>query len=595
MRQSKVTIALIGFIACCLISKSCANTTTAPSGGPKDTLAPVLIKLTPDNNSTNFPVYGGQIAIQYDEYTIIKNATDIYLSPPHKKRPVAKIKGKNIIVTFPDTLRSNTTYSLDFGQSLADNNEGNPANRLVYSFSTGDVVDSLYCTGKVIDCKTLKPVKNILVAFFSDMSDSACFNTYPDMAVKSDEWGFFAMRNLKPIPYKVYAYTDGDSDSKYSPAGDQIAFLDSTYTPSKVIRDSIYELGYFLMKDTLLCQKRVADFTLSLFTELQASQSLQNSGRINEKMGFLKFSAPDVKINSMEIFGVDSSALIVQYNQARDSLNFWINTQYKLEDSLLVKINYLKTDSLGNLSPFTEDIAMGLPEALVAAIKKKETDKTKQDTAFSLKLAAASETVEQDGISLTFDTPIVASTPDSIKLTSTNPKNQTSEMKYSIRQDSTEIRRMILRPEGKLQVGYNYELTVPHGTFTNLNFLPNNEEKVKFAIPNSEQLSSLTLHLTDVSSRYIVELVNEKMDKVFRTYYAEQDTSLVFPYLKADRYSIRITEDLNKNNIFDTGNLLLRRQPEKVLMYKLEEDNQVIEIPESTDLEQTINIKEMFK
>ena len=154
---------------------------------------------------------------------------------------------------------------------------------------------------------------------------------------------------------------------------------------------------------------------------------------------------------------------------------------------------------------------------------------------------------------------------------------------------------MILRPEGKLHVGYNYELTVPHGTFTNLNFLPNNEEKVKFAIPNSEQLSSLTLHLTDVSSRYIVELVNEKMDKVFRTYYAEQDTSLVFPYLKADRYSIRITEDLNKNNIFDTGNLLLRRQPEKVLMYKLEEDNQVIEIPESTDLEQTINIKEMFK
>ena len=117
----------------------------------------------------------------------------------------------------------------------------------------------------------------------------------------------------------------------------------------------------------------------------------------------------------------------------------------------------------------------------------------------------------------------------------------------------------------------------------------------KITLPNSDNLSSITLDVMNTKSRYIFELVNEKRDKVFRKYILTSDTRLYFPYLKAGKYSIRITEDLNNNGIFDTGNLLAKRQPEKVLLYKLLSGTDIIEVPEKTDLEQTINMEEFFK
>ncbi|HPK30589.1 MAG TPA: Ig-like domain-containing protein, partial [Bacteroidales bacterium] len=242
-------LALTGFIMCLLLSKSCANTTTPPSGGPKDTIPPVLLKINPEFNATNFPRYDGTISLTYDEYTVVKNVAEIYLSPPIKKRITHKIKGKNIVFSIPDTLAENRTYTLDFGEGLADNNEGNIAPRLVYAFSTGDTVDSLYITGNIIDCQTLQPVKKVLVALYTDHSDSACFKIFPDAASKSDEWGFFSIRNISDTLYRIVAFTDSDNDNRYDPTKDQIAFLDTLIRPTEVIRDSIYELQSFDKKD----------------------------------------------------------------------------------------------------------------------------------------------------------------------------------------------------------------------------------------------------------------------------------------------------------------------------------------------------------
>lgn len=169
-RVLTTALALAGFVFCLFFSKSCANTTTPPSGGPKDTIPPVLLKVNPDFNTTNFPRYDGKISLTYDEYTVVKNAGDIYLSPPMRKRITHKIKGKNIVFSIPDTLAENRTYTIDFGEALADNNEGNIAPRLVYAFSTGDTLDSLYITGNIIDCQTLQPVKKALVALYTDQS-----------------------------------------------------------------------------------------------------------------------------------------------------------------------------------------------------------------------------------------------------------------------------------------------------------------------------------------------------------------------------------------------------------------------------------------
>ncbi len=587
-------IALALFVAACIGSHSCANTTTAPSGGPKDTLPPVLIKLTPESGTTNFPTTGGKITLQYNEYTVVKTATDILLSPPTRRRPQAKIKGKNIVVTLPDTLRADQTYTIDFGQALADNNEGNIAPRLVYAFSTGETLDSLYFTGTVINSQTLAPVKGALVAAYIDQSDSVCFNQRPDAAVKTDDWGYFVLRNLSDTLYQIFVYSDTDADYKYNPDEDEVGFLDSLYRPTHVVNDSVPELHAFDMKDTLHCSARESMINLVTFKELQTVQYLQNSVRTSERQGYLKFSAANVQIDQLEFVGIPDSSVILQYNVTRDSIDFWINTSYRLDDSLLIRLNYLQTDSTGQLSPCEENLSLAIKKTEDSKQQSKDP-KQKPDTTFTLVVSAKDETVEQVGVSIESALPMIHVQRDTIQLFETNPKGQKSEKTFRFEQDSNEIRRYVIKPDFDLIKGYDYELKIPAGTFVNLDKLPNAEAGAKFKVPQGENLSQLEVQLTGVEDRYIVELTDEKGSRVFRTYHVEQAGALLFPYLQAGRYMIRITCDKNRNGYADTGNLLARKQPEVVRFYESQPGNKILEIPESAEIEQTIDLKAMFQ
>ena len=597
MKRITVTAVLLAlFVACLVTSHSCANTTTPPSGGPKDTLPPVLLKVTPEAGSTEFPTVDGKVTLLFDEYTIVKTATDIILSPPTRRRPIAKVKGKNIVVTLQDTLKENQTYTIDFGQALADNNEGNLAPRTVYAFSTGDHIDSLYFTGSVFDSKTLAPVKNALVTAYTDPTDSACFLTLPDAVVKTDDWGFFVLRNLRDTVYRVYVYTDSDGDFKYNPDGDQVGFLDSSFRPTAMVADSIYELRAFDMKDTAACALRDPMISLMMFQELQTVQYLQASGRTTERQGYLKFSAADVQINSLEFVGIPDTSVILQYNPTRDSIDFWINTDYRLDDSLLIRLNYQKTDSTGNLSPAEENLSLAVKkQEEKAQTSGKGNEKQKPDTTFRLSVNAKNETVEQLGVILESALPVIAMTRDSIQLVETNPKGQQTVKPFTFERDTGDIRRFIVRPVDSLIMGYDYELKVPMGTFTNLLRLPNEATSAKFKVPQGEELSTLVVDLSGVQDRYIVELTDERGSNVLRSYHVDRNGPLSFPYLRAGKYMIRITCDKNRNGYADTGNLLSHKQPEVVRFYESSPGNKVLEIPESVEIEQTVDLKTIFE
>lgn len=611
-RTATVTLSLLLFAACCTLSRSCANTTTPPQGGPKDTIPPVLISTTPQQNSTMVPTFGTKILLLFDEYTVVKTATDIVLSPPTKRRPTAKVKGKNIVVTLPDTLKENRTYTIDFGQALADNNEGNPAARFVYAFSTGETVDSLYFTGTVTDSQTLKPVKGATVAIYSDLSDSACFKIVPDALARTDDWGFFTIRNIRPDTFRVFAFTDEDADYKYSPDTDQIAFCDSVFVPYAVVRDSneVFEFRNFNMKDTLKCKARHSMVTMAMFKELQSVQYLQNSGRKSDKCGFLKFSAGDVQINRLEFLGIDSSAVIIQYSPYRDSLDFWINVDHKLDDSLLIRLNYMKTDSTGNLVPFDENLSLAVMKnpadeaPAMAKESKKEKDsgkadvkKKEKDTVFVLTEKVANETVEDEGFYIESELPVITAYQDSIVFIETNPKGQTSRKKFTFKQDSSIIRRYHVLPTDKLIKGYDYKVTFPQGTFINLDRLPNQKKEVSFKIPQDENLCSIKLNMTGVKGAFIVEIVDEKASNALRTFHISKDTTLNVPYVKAGRYKVRLTQDGNGNGMADTGNLLAHRQPELVKFYERGEgpESQILELEEGFDIEQDIDVKKLFE
>ena len=153
----------------------------------------------------------------------------------------------------------------------------------------------------------------------------------------------------------------------------------------------------------------------------------------------------------------------------------------------------------------------------------------------------------------------------------------------------------MIRPEVQLQPGYEYYLKVPHRKFKDVNGFYNDSTEVKVSLPNDDKLSSMSLVLSGVQNKYIIDLLNEKRDKTLRSYIIDKDQTLLFPYLKAGKYSIRITEDLNRNGLVDTGILLEHKQPEKVRFYKLEDGTFLIDIPEMTEIEQSIDISEMFR
>jgi hypothetical protein len=153
----------------------------------------------------------------------------------------------------------------------------------------------------------------------------------------------------------------------------------------------------------------------------------------------------------------------------------------------------------------------------------------------------------------------------------------------------------VVTPSEALQPGYEYFLKIPHRKFKDINGFYNDSSEVKVTLPNDDKLSTLLLNLTNVDNKYIVDLLNEKRDKVLRQYIIEDDNVLSFPYLKAGKYSIRITEDLNRNGIVDTGILLEKKQPEKVRFYKLEDGTFLIDIPEMMEIEQILDVKEMFE
>ena len=592
-----LAVLLAGIFVPLMLPLSCANTTTPPTGGDKDTIPPVLKGINPLPGSVNVPTHKTKLEFKFNEYVVVKDLNSIYLSPPLEKAPKYKMKGKTLVVYFESDLEPNTTYTLDLTGAVADNNEGNMFPGYTLVFSTGPQIDSMMMTGLVQDCNTLKPLKGTTVMLYKNHADSAVFLERPVASAKTDDWGFFCIRNIQDTVYRVYAVKDDNNNNKYDPDNERIAFLDSTFTPRTVVNDSLPELMKYDMKDTALCLARKTDIELNLFRERPSKQMIVKKERVGDRTAYLTFMAPDANIHAMRIRGIPKEKLITQFNIQKDSLEIWVNDQRKMPDTLKLQIRYDKTDTLGNLVPTNETVNLALDKkARAAAAKSSRRDLKHEDTIAVYTSDAKPETIEQYGFTIEFKYPLIQDGWDSLVFRSVNPRQQEKIGKYTVTRDSTNLRRYTIRPQEELMVGYEYFLKIPHRKFRDVNGFFNDSTELKVTLPNDEKLSSMTLNLTGVgANRYIVDLQNEKRDNVIRSFLVDRDQSLLFPYIKAGKYCIRITEDRNHNGIVDTGSLLERRQPEKVLFYKLKDDTFLIDIPERTELSQDIDLEEMFR
>lgn len=582
----------------CFHSSSCANTHGSPTGGPKDTIPPVVVAAMPDSNSTGVPADISSISITFNEYIQLKEANrNILLSPPQKKRVKTRMRGKSLLVSFEESLDTNRSYTLYFGSALADNNEGNILENYAYSFSTGDHLDSLLYSGTVLDYSTLLPLKGVTVALYENPKDSAVMTTLPDAITRSDQWGYFCFRNLKGCSYTIYAFMDDNNNNLYDPGTESVGFLDSTIIPVIVMDSTRTQLARYNPEDTLSCMARPIECSVYLFREKNGTQYIRDYKRISNKGAYIKFGAIDAQIESFSITGIRDEQIIKQFNQLGDSLAFWINEPRKLPDTLNLAIKYMKSDSLNRLVPTVEELK------LVAPPQKKENDKKGQQTPqeekkredlLEFKLEADPKMIEQTGFIFTFNEPIVTHNTDSIIFTMSTPRGVVTRERFTFEPDSMDINRYYLHPVTQFKVGNEYSLLIPQATFKDINGFTNDTTESKVALPTDDRLSSLNLDVTNVDGRYIVELVNETRNRQFREYIIRQDSLLRFPYLDAGRYSIRITQDKNNNGLLDVGIVLNRVQPEKVRLYRMEGNSVVLEIGEKMDLEQEVDIKALF-
>ena len=577
-----------------IFSHSCANTTTPPSGGPKDTIPPIITKVYPALGQVNVPREKTKLEIVFDEYVQVKDPKSLFLSPPLEKAPKHKLKGKGVVITFESPLDSAKTYTLDLTNAIADNNEGNMFPGYTLVFSTGDRIDSMVVTGTVQDCNTLEPLKGATVMLYKDQADSAIFLKRPDAAMKTDQWGFFALRNIQDTVYRMYAIIDENNNNMYDPDSEKVAFIDTLIRPVMMVTDSLPELQKYEMTDTVNCLARKSEFELNIFREKPSMQMVVNKERVGDRTAYITFMAPYAQIDSLWIRGVAQENIITQFNPLQDSLEIWVNDPKPQPDTMFLNVRYMKTDTLGMLNLFTDEFKLLNPNRkLIGKSSKKDIKHT--DTTAVITVTAQPETVEQYGFTMEFQYPVVEYAFDSLTFRYLNPRQEEVIGKYTVEQDTLNLRKFVIRPTEPLLPGYEYFLKIPHRKFKDINGHYNDSSEVKVSLPKDDKLSLMRLELSNVNNKYIVDLLNEKRNKVLRSYIVENDQILLFPYLKAGKYSIRITEDLNKNGIVDTGILLEHRQPEKVRFYKLEDGTFLIDIPEMTELDQSIDIIEMFK
>ncbi|MBF1539564.1 MAG: Ig-like domain-containing protein, partial [Prevotella salivae] len=333
-----------------------------PDGGWYDETPPKVLGATPADKATE--VKAQKVKISFDEFVKIDNPTEnVIVSPPQLQAPEIKATGKSIEVKLLDSLKANTTYTIDFSDAISDNNEGNPLGNYTYSFSTGAEIDTMEVSGYVVAAENLEPVKGILVGLYANLADSA-FEKQPMLRVsRTDSRGHFVIKGVKRGTYRVYALQDVDGNYQFNQKSEMIAFNHELIKPS-VMDDTRQDT---LWSDSLHIAdiKRVGyahflpdNITLCAFHEVLTSRYLLSVTRNEANHFAVNFSYGNPKLPQIKGLNFNAhDAFIAIPNAKRDTIDYWLrDTALVNQDTLRMEMTYLMTDSAGQLVSQTDTL-----------------------------------------------------------------------------------------------------------------------------------------------------------------------------------------------------------------------------------------------
>lgn len=516
-----------------LLLMSCAKRGSI-TGGLKDTIAPVLKVSFPKNYSTNFK--GSEVKLTFDEYVKLKNSNkQLIISPPLAKTPqiLPSTASKVITIKFNDSLQANTTYSLNFGQSIEDNNEGNPYTQFKYVFSTGTYIDSLALNGTIKDAydkKTDNFVSVMLYEMNEKFKDSVIYKENPRYITNTlDSANTFKLENLKAGKYLLVALKDENSNNKFEPKKEKIAFLKKHIS---IPNDTLFELALF--KET------------SPFLAFKPSQASAN--RLT--MGY-EGNPKNLKITLKN--KSETIPCIITKLPEKDSVQIWFNP--------------LKTDTL-RVAVSKEDY------------KKDFTFKIKTEKKDSLNFSMKQGKILPLGAQFTLKSSVPLSAFDPLKMELIN--KDSVAVAFSTKYDDW---NQELHLDFQKNPAEKYRLKLLPGAITDFMDRKSDSLRYEFETTNLSDYGNLRLKLEKVKQfPIIVELTNSK-GEIVASAYSENNTTLDFNLLEPNLFSVRVIYDENKNKEWDSGNYLEKRQAEEVFYFPKE-----IDVRANWDVEQVFDL-----
>jgi uncharacterized protein (DUF2141 family) len=520
---------------------------------------------------------GKELIFTFNEYVQIKDQNkNFVISPPlPSKKPVLKIKRKSIVVTFP-SLADSVTYYIDFGASVVDVNEGNPANYLNFIFSTGDVLDTMIYAGHVVDAFSLDPVEAAHIFLYEENKDSIVFKENPSALSITNKDGVFIVKGLKNKQYKIVAITDKNSNMRYDAGIEQIAFSDSLILPTSFSENdsiSFYSLPVF-----------------NVFSENVKRQALMETKRMEERLISMRFNEINPVIRYFKLDDIAPSRIIEEASPQRDTINFWI-TSREVKDTITGELIYLRTDTSNNLSPDT--VKIKLPYAKPKP--KKDDEEEEEIIPITPNINAASTSIVENNITFSFNTPLLRVDVSKIQLSvfAAGSKEKTPVNIDAITQDSIRLRNYKL--SAKWDIASKYEMVILPEAFVDIYSITNDSIVKTFETADPEKYGKLTVEIINSDKQYILQLMKEKDKKVFQEKIADGNGNIVFQYLSAGKYRIRLIEDVNRNGTWDTGSYLSKKQAERVLFLMFSTGETLLDIKTSREYEQTIDASTLFE
>lgn len=592
MNNSK-SLYYIFIIIAAAVMYSCANIGN-PSGGPIDKTPPIFMRSNPTPNAVN--VKDRKIEIFFDEIVTLKDpSTKIIVSPAQTEMPRMSALGRKVTVELVDSLLPNTTYTIDFSNSIQDNNEGNAIDNFAFAFSTGSVIDSMRVSGYVLDSRTLEPMQSVVVGLLSNLADSAFHKEKLQRVALTNDRGQFTIRNVSPGSYHIFALKDLDRDYKFGNPTEDIAFLDSIIVPSigsREAADTVYnDLNEI---DTIMRATRPAyfpnDILLSMFNEDRKSQYLANNLRVDSTRISLTFAAASDTLPSLSIVGrndVPDQWYTLERSQTNDTLTYWIRPPHLVSaDTLMVATTYLRTDTASNLSWGTDTLKFTFQRQKAKKKKKnEETDSLEQIRFMELHPLANGTQEVYAPLLLQTGTPIERYSREAFHLQRKLQNDTTfypAEIKSIALRDSTLSRRdLMLKVDW--EPGAAYTLAVDSLAMTDIYGLQTKPLKVDFNVRKMEEYGNIVFNIPAVRDSAIVELLDGTEKIVLRAPVKSHRAELL--NLLPGKYYARLFIDRNGNGKYDTGNYDMHLQPEETVYYP-----GAINLKKNWDVEQTWDI-----